>query len=149
MPRSIRACRRVSRTALLALLLGTVSPPAGAQDEPLPAADCVRLADERVKLEAEKAAIDRIISDVALGQSAKSRRRVNAGDVGQAVAGSAASALLPFGLGALVSAGLSAARKSAAAKKPRAEPQAPDVPALIARDGQIVQRLAEIERAGC
>lgn len=149
MPLRIRARSATLRTAMIAAALGPLSPPALAQDEPLSATECTALADERAKLQAEKAAIDRTISDIALGRTAKPRRSVGAGDVGQAVAGTAVSALLPFGLGALVNAGVAAARRSAARNKPPAPADGPDVPALIEREREIERRLAEMGQARC
>jgi hypothetical protein len=113
----------------------------------------VALAAERAQLEAEGAAIKGTISDLAFGQTPKRNRRAKAGDVGQVVLGTAASVLLPFGVGAAVNLGVSAARRSGQKRdKPRdglSVASAPDVPALIAREGVINQRLAEIEAERC
>ncbi len=117
------------------------------------AAQCEALAAERAQLQAEGAAIERTISDLAFGRTPKVKKRPQAGDVGQAVLGTAASVLLPFGLGAALNLGVSAARRSGQERdKPAEAPSvapAPDVPALIAREGVIRQRLAQIDSEQC
>ncbi len=111
------------------------------------------LAAERAQLEAARAAIKRTISDLAFGQTPKRKKRAKAGDVGQAVLGTAASVLLPLGVGAALNFGVSAARRSGQKRDKPREPlsvvSAPDVPALIAREGVIAQRVAQIGREGC
>ena len=105
---------------------------------------------ERAQLQAERTAISRAIADIALGRTPKPKKRVKAGDVSQAVLGTAASVLLPFGLGAALNMGVSAARKGAKkAGQAAPAPSEPDVPALIARERLIDERLAGIEAAGC
>jgi hypothetical protein len=126
-------------------------PPAGAAEpanllaaEVAPAPSCAGAAAERAALEAEKAAIHARIGDIALGRHRK-RRKVGAGEVAAGVAGTAASVLLPFGIGALLGAGAGAAARSGRKKKPA--PPEPDVPAMIERLHLVDARLAELK--GC
>ena len=112
-----------------------------------PAQSCV---EERAQLQEERVAISRSLGDIALGRGPKPKKRLKAGDVGQAVLGTAASVLLPFGLGTALSLGLFATRKSAREEEKAAPVAAePDVSALIAREGQIDERLAAIDADGC
>ena len=109
--------------------------------------DCAAIAAERAKLEAERITINGTISDIALGRRPKARKGPSAGDLGQAVAGTASSILLPFGIGAAVNLGVAAARKAARKKQapaPAAEEQ--DVPAMIARENEIEARLAALSQ---
>jgi hypothetical protein len=129
------------RLLALAASLGSALP-AGAAEPDRPAA-CTGAAAERAALQAERAALDERIGDIALGRGKK--RKVGGGEVAAGVAGTAASVLLPFGIGALVGAGASAAAKSGRRKKPA--PPEPDVPAMIDRMDAIDARLAAL--AGC
>jgi hypothetical protein len=133
-----------------ALLL---APPAGSQEpanllapEPAAAADpCAGAAAGRAALEAERAAINEAIGDIALGRHRK-KRKVSGGEVAAGVAGAAASVLLPFGIGALLSAGAGAAARSG--RKKKAPPPEPDVPAMIDRLRAIDARLASLQPCG-
>lgn len=100
---------------------------------------CAAAAAEQAALRAERAQISGAIGDIALGKS-RSKRKVSGGEVAAGVAGTAATVLLPFGIGALLGAGARAAAKGSRKKKP-APPQ-PDVPAMIARVNAIDARLA-------
>jgi hypothetical protein len=106
---------------------------------------CAGAAAERTALEAERTALNNRIGDIALGRH-RPRRKVSGGEVAAGVAGTAASVLLPFGVGALLSAGAGAAAKSGRRKKPA--PPAPDVPAMIERLHAIDSRLVELEGCG-
>jgi hypothetical protein len=108
---------------------------------PPPAPSC---AAERSALQAERTGLNRTIGDIALGKSRR-KRKVSGGEVAAGVAGTAASVLLPFGIGALVGAGAGAAAKATRRKRP--EPPGPDVPAMIERLRAIDSRLAAL--AGC
>ena len=126
------------------IFAAALAAPVQAQEAPQPCAA------ERAQLKAERAAISRAIGDIALGRTPKPKKRVKAGDVGQAVLGTAASVLLPFGLGAALNMGVSAARKGAKKEgQAAAAPAEPDVTALIARERLIDERLAAIEEGGC
>jgi hypothetical protein len=105
---------------------------------PVPPSAC---SAERAALAAERAAVERAISDIALG--GKARARVSGGDVARHAAGTAASILLPFGIGIAVNAAAAAAAR-AGKKGKKAEAPAPDAAALIARADAIDARLAEI-----
>jgi hypothetical protein len=111
--------------------------------EPQPAAPCEGAAAERSALQAERSALDRAVSDIALGR--RKKRKVGGGEVAAGVAGAAASVLLPFGVGALLGVGAKAAAKSGRKLKPA--PPAPDVRAMIERLDSIDVRLAAL--AGC
>jgi hypothetical protein len=135
-----------------AALLG--APPAVAAEpvnllapEPAAAAasPCQGAAAEQAALEAERAALNARIGDIALGRS-RPRRKVSGGEVAAGVAGTAASVLLPFGVGALLGAGASAAAKSG--RRKRAAPPPPDVPAMIERLHAIDARLAGLRACG-
>lgn len=127
-----------------------VPPPAAASSQPPtpappPAAPtCSGAEAERTALQAERTALNGAIGDIALGKSRK-RRKVGGGEVAAGVAGTAASVLLPFGIGALLSAGAGAAARSGRKRKPAPPP--PDVPAMIDRLRAIDARLAAL--AGC
>jgi hypothetical protein len=125
----------------LAILMA-VTAPQPAPAPPAPAAECAGAAAERAELEAGRAAAKVAIADIATGRR-RTKRKVGAGDVGRAVAGTAASVLLPFGIGALVSAGASAVGGKGKKTQTPVEPEA-DVPALIARQQAIEARLAEL-----
>ncbi len=136
-------------TAIAAMIGGSA---AQATNETAPT-HCEALAAERAQLQGEGTAINRTITDLAFGRTPKLKKGVKAGDVGQAVLGTAASVLLPFGLGAALNLGVSAARRSGqerdkSSQVPSVAPT-PDVPALIAREGVIRQRLAQIETKQC
>lgn len=105
---------------------------------------CAGAAAERTALEAERTALNRTIGDIAVGRH-RPRRNPSGGEVAAGVAGAAASVLLPFGVGALLGAGASAAEKSGRRKKPA--PAGPDVAGMIDRLGAIDARLAAL--AGC
>lgn len=109
---------------------------------PLPAAAEPSCAAERPALQAERAELNRTIGDIALGKSRK-KRKVSGGEVAAGVAGTAASVLLPFGIGALLGAGAGAAARSGRKKKP--PPPPPDVPAMIDRLRAIDARLKALE----
>lgn len=144
-----RKCAPMCLAAIAAMIGGSA---AQARDQN-GSARCEALAPERAQLEAEGAAIKRSISDLAFGRTPKVKKRAKAGDVGQAVLGTAASVLLPFGVGAALNLGVSAARRSGQEQdKPGEAPSvapAPDVPALIAREAVIRQRLAQIDTDQC
>ena len=106
---------------------------------------CEGAAAERTALQAERAALDTRIRDIAFGKPRR-KRRVGGGEVAAGVAGTAASVLLPFGVGALLSAGAGAAAKSGRKKRPAEAP--PDVPAMIDRLHAIDSRLAGLEGCG-
>ena len=110
--------------------------------------ECGTLVAERSRLQSEKAVIGETISVAALGARAKSAKPPKAGDVGQMVGGAAASALLPFGVGALLNAGVTLARRSAR-KSAAAKVTGPDIPALLAREIEIDERLAAIQTSSC
>lgn len=116
------------------------SPPGPAAADP-----CAGAGAERAALQAERAALNRAIGDIALGKSRK-RRKLSGGEVAAGVAGTAASVLLPFGVGALLSAGAGAAARSGRKKKPAPPP--PDVPAMIERLRAIDARLAGLKGCG-
>src|SRR4051812_23163026 len=78
---------------------GAQAPAAEAQAapaEPATAIDCSAVQAERVRLQAALVQARRSISDIAFNRP-QHRRKVGAGDVGRAAAGTAASVLLPFG----------------------------------------------------
>ena len=130
--------------AATSVLVGSAG--AGAQSPP---SACEAFAAERAQLQAERAAIRETIGDMALGRSSKPKKGVSAGAVGQAVLGTAASVLLPFGVGAAVNLGVAAARQGAK-KGAEAAPaaQGPDASELIAREQAIDERLAQLEKCG-
>jgi hypothetical protein len=111
-----------------------------------PAAAAASCQAERTALQAERAELNRAIGDIALGKSRK-KRKVSGGEVAAGVAGTAASVLLPFGIGALLSAGAGAAAK-ASRKKKRPAPPPPDVPAMIERLRVIDARLGALKGCG-
>lgn len=124
--------------------------PATPVAEPHPSpANCDAAAEaERVSLEAERTAINRTISDIALGGAKSRRARIGGGDVARHAAGTAASVFLPFGLGIAVNAAAALASKAEGKrKKADAAPPETDVPALIARVNAIEARLAEMKTA--
>jgi hypothetical protein len=95
-------------------------------------------ADERAKLAAERSELELRINDLAMGK--KPKRKASGADVARGVAGTAASVLLPFPLGAAVNAAGAAASKGK--KRPGQDP-AP----LLARAQEIDTRLTRLE--GC
>lgn len=117
---------------------------AGADSVSPAAPDCAAVAAERTEFQGLHTQVKRTISDLAMGRPTK-RRKVGAGDVGRAAAGTAASVLLPFGVGFLLSAATGAATRK---RRGPAEPQA-DVPALIDRQHAIEARLRELAAAPC
>jgi hypothetical protein len=116
---------------------GAAPPAAAPADTPLL---CEGAASQRSALEAERLALRRQIGDIALGRPAK-RRKPSGGEVAGAVAGTAASVLLPFGIGALLSAGAGAAARSG--RKREAQP-GPNVEAMIERQRWLDARLAQL-----
>lgn len=100
---------------------------------------------ERTALRGERAELNRTLGDIALGKTRR-KRKVSGGEVAVGVAGTAASVLLPFGVGALLSAGAGAAARSGRKKRPAAPP--PDVPAMIERIQAIDVRLKALEACG-
>jgi hypothetical protein len=102
---------------------------------------CANVALERVRLESERAQIDRTIDDIAMGRHGRKPKKVSGGDVAQGVAGTAASILLPFGVGALLSAGASAAIRSGKKKGANPTPPGPDVEGMLDREREIGDRL--------
>lgn len=101
---------------------------------------------ERTQLQAERTGLKAAIGDIALGKSRRKKRKPGAGEVAAGVAGTAASVLLPFGIGALLSAGAGAAAKAGRRKRPAPPP--PDVPAMIERLRAIDARLAGLGACG-
>lgn len=128
---------KASSLLIVAALMATPPPAA-------PVPGCDGAAAERASLQAERTALNGAIGDIALGKSRK-KRKVSGGEVAAGVAGTAASVLLPFGVGALLSAGAGAAARSGRRKRPAPPP--PDVPAMIDRLRAIDARLAEL--GGC
>jgi hypothetical protein len=112
---------------------------------PGPAAAAPSCREERAELRAERAEVNRAIGDIALGKNRR-KRKASGGEVAAGVAGTAASVLLPFGIGALLGAGAGAAAKAARKKKPAPPP--PDVPAMIERLRILDARLAALEGCG-
>ena len=117
---------------------------APAPEAAAPAPDCAAVAAERTELQGLQAQVRRSISDLAFNRPSK-RRKVGAADVGRAAAGTAASVLLPFGVGFLLSAATGAATRK---RRGPPEPQA-DVPALIDRQLAIEARLRELAATPC
>jgi hypothetical protein len=120
------------------LAAGLVLAPPGAG--PAAAPSCAGAAAERSALEAERSALKRAINDAALGRR-RVKRKVSGGQVAAGVAGAAASVLLPFGVGALLGAGVKAAAGGPGKRRPAPEA---DVPGMMAREGAIDGRLAEL-----
>lgn len=106
---------------------------------------CQGAAAERAALLAERAELNGRIGDIAFGRSRK-KRKVSGGEVAAGVAGTAASVLLPFGIGALLSAGAGAAARSG--RKPKPAPPPADVPAMVERLRWIDARLAGLKGCG-
>ena len=127
---------------LAAAAMAAPVPAAAPASPPAPVPGC---AAERSALEAERAGLKRTIADIALGKHRR-KRKVSGGEVAAGVAGTAASVLLPFGVGALLGAGASAAAKSKRRKQPAPPP--PDVPALIERLRLAEARLGELQGCG-
>jgi hypothetical protein len=100
---------------------------------------------ERAALRAERAGLNATLGDIALGKNRR-KRKVSGGEVAAGVAGTAASVLLPFGIGALIGAGAGAAARSGRKKRPAPPP--PDVPAMIERMRIIDARLGELKACG-
>ena len=133
-------------TAAAVLIAAAPARPAAEPQPALTACDAAAQA-ERASLEAERTAINRTISDIALGGAKGRRARIGGGDVARHAAGTAASVFLPFGLGIAVNAAAALASK-AGQKRKKADaptPPKPDVPALIARVNAIEARLAELK----
>lgn len=95
-------------------------------------------AEERAALVAERTELDRRINDLAMGK--KTKRKTSGADVARGVAGTAASVLLPFPLGAAINAAGAAASKGK--KRPRV-----DLAPLLSRAREIDTRLERLE--GC
>jgi hypothetical protein len=131
--------------AVLAAPPAAAAEPAPEPRAPAPSAPspCAGAAEERSALQAERSALDRGISDIALGR--RKKRKAGGGEVAAGVAGAAAAVLLPFGVGALLGVGAKAAARSGRKRKPAAA--GPDVPAMIERLDSIDARLAAL--AGC
>jgi len=127
------------------VIVALIAAPAHAARPLSPASDCAVIAAEAAELRVQHAAVKTAITDIALGRTRRKPPKPSAGDVGRAAAGTAASILLPFGIGALLGAGLGMTGKK---KRGAAEP-APDVPAMIEAQAAIEERLAEIEAEGC
>ncbi len=122
------------------------APPTPGPPEAAPAPDCAAVAAERTELQTLHAQVKRAITDLAFG-GPKRRPKVGAGDVGRAAAGTAASLLLPFGIGIALTAATGAATKG---KKRKRAPEPPvDVPALIDRQHAIEARLRELDASPC
>lgn len=150
-----------SRLVAVALLIAPASPasaqmqvsapieqPVAPATQPVPATDCAAVAAERAELQAQHAQIKRAIVDLAFG-GPKRRPHVGAGDVGRAAAGTAASLLLPFGIGLALNAATGAAAKAGRKKGKKAAEPEPDVPALIDRQQAIEARLRELDAMPC
>ncbi|HEX2762693.1 MAG TPA: hypothetical protein VHM92_02445 [Allosphingosinicella sp.] len=106
--------------------------------EPTVHTGCETAPQESEALRQEKAELDRAFADIAMGRSAKRKKKDGGAAAARAVAGTAASILLPFPLGVAVNAGATAAAKSG--KKSRPAPR-PDVQAMLARSGDVDARL--------
>ena len=113
-----------------------------------PALNCAAVAAERTELEALHVQVKRAISDLALGRPQR-RRHVGAGDVGRAAAGTAASLLLPFGIGIALNVATGAAAQAGKKKHKSAPEILPDVPALIDRQHAIEARLRALAASPC
>jgi hypothetical protein len=148
-----RARKQAGAIVAAMLCIGQVSaqpaansvPPAQPVTAAQPEGPCANVALERVRLESERAQIDRTIDDIAMGRHGRKPKKVSGGDVAQGVAGTAASILLPFGVGALLSAGASAAIKSGKKKGAKPAPPGPDVEGMLEREREIGQRLDELK----
>lgn len=116
-----------------------------APEPPAPAEDCAAVTAERAQLEELRTQTKRAISNLAFNRPSK-RRKVGAGDVGRAAAGTAASVLLPFGVGLLLNAATGAATRGR--RKGPTEPQ-PDVTELIDRQHAIEARQRELAASLC
>lgn len=133
----------LSAGAAAAMLIASAPVP------PAASPGCDAAAAERAALEQERNAVNRAISDIALGGSAGKRGPASGGDVARHAAGTAASMLLPFGLGIAVNAAAAlASRAGRKGKEAQAARPEPDAAALIARADAIDARLAEM-KAGC
>jgi hypothetical protein len=140
-----KALPLLASAALLAVPPADAADPANllAPETAAPAIpSCDGAAAERTALQAERVLLNRTIGDIALGRH-RPRRKVSGGEVAAGVAGTAASVLLPFGVGALLSAGAGAAARSGRKRKPA--PPAPDVPAMIERLHAIDARLGALK----
>jgi hypothetical protein len=136
---------RLKRICLVAAAVSLAAPASAREAAAPPASECASVAAERAELGAQHAAVKAAIADIALGRDRRrQRRKFTPGDAARAAAGTAASILLPFGIGAAVGAGLAGKGGKAAPAAPRA-----DVPLLIDRQAAIEERLAELEKAGC
>lgn len=113
--------------------------------EPVLHTGCETATEETLRLTREKAEIDRTIGDIAMGRTRKKPKNGGAA-AARAVAGTAASVLLPFPLGAAINAGAGAVAKSGRKAKPH--PNGPDVPALLARGDAIDTRLRNLATCG-
>jgi hypothetical protein len=117
---------------------------AQAAPEPATPAEPESCTTERTRLMGEYQVVRTTIADVATGQwrrQHRAKKKVSGGDAGRSAAGAAASVLLPFPLGLAVGAVGAATKKKGQAA---AEPDGPDVPALIARQEEIETRLREM-----
>jgi len=136
------------RLLLPLVAIAVASAPADAQPPAAPAGGggCAAAEAEKTALIAERAALREAVTDLAMGR--RKRRRPGAGAVGGALAGTAATILLPFGIGAAVSAGVGAAARSAGKKKRAREaasvPPPPDPAALVERQQAVDSRLEAI-----
>jgi hypothetical protein len=143
--------RRPARlTATLAAALAAAPAPLPAQQA---AADSPGLAcADQPRLEAEHQTVKSEIASIALSGSDRRDRRRAAG-AGKIAAGTAAGLLLPFGIGLALRGSMMLAeqadKKARAKRPPPPAPVAPDVPALIERQYQLEQQLAELAENGC
>ena len=139
--------RALSAVTAAAILIAAAPAPPASEPQPAPVACDAAAQAERASLKAERTAINRTISDIALGGAKSRRARIGGGDVARHAAGTAASVFLPFGLGIAVNAATALAAKAGdKQKKARsAPPPEPDVPALIARVNAIEVRLVELK----
>lgn len=112
------------------------------------AAACVGAAEEKAALTAEKAGLERTIGDIAMGKGPKKKRKVSGGDVARGVAGTAASILLPFPLGAALNAGAGAVAKGGGKKAAAPVEAGPDVSGMIDRLSGIDARLKRLSTCG-
>ena len=142
--------KRSSLATAAALLMAAAPVPPAAEPQPAPHACDAAGQAERASLEAERTAINRTISDIAMGGAKSRRARIGGGDVARHAAGTAASIFLPFGLGIAVNAAAALASKAEGKRKkaggsPPPPPPETDVPALIARVNAIEARLTELK----
>ena len=127
------------------LLIAAAPGGTAVQPQPAPISCDSGIQAERASLEGERTALNRTISDIALGGGGR-RTRIGGGDVARHAAGTAASVFLPFGLGIAVNAATAIASKAEGKrKKADAAPPEPDVPALIARVNAVESRLTQLK----